>query len=424
MEPGGRGSTVNRRGIAMMSSAHLVDDIYQGVVPALLPFFVAQRHYSYASVAGLTLAGTILASVAQPAFGWLGDRRPLRWLVSAGMLTAGGFVVLAGYFDSYLVTWLVIAASGLGVAAFHPEAARLARKAAGDNNRGMSIFALGGNSGFALGTLLTTQVLLITGLRGTGLLIIPAIVMGFILITRLDSVIDGPAAHATHASVIRTGDDWSSFFRLAGVVVIRSIAFAALSSFLGLFFIHQLGVSTGAGNAALTVFLVAGGIGTILGGWLADRAGRLTSLRLGLGISVPALLALLAVNSTAVAYVLAAVLGIAMFMPFAIFIMLGQDYLPSRIGTASGLTAGLAVTIGGLFSPLLGWMADSTSLRTMLIVVAALPLIALAISVPLQDPQRDRRRPPHRAAAADVPIAGVAVPEPASHGQIDPSHSA
>ena len=408
----------------MMASAHLVDDIYQGVVPALLPFFVAQRHYSYASVAGLTLAGTVLASIAQPGFGWLGDRRPLRWLVSAGILTAGGFVVLAGYFDSYLLTWLVIAASGLGVAAFHPEAARLARKAAGDNNRGMSIFALGGNSGYALGTLLTTQVLLITGLRGTGLLIIPAIVMGVILITRLDAVIDGPASRATHRSVIRTGDDWSAFFRLAVVVVIRSIAFAALSSFLGLYFIQRLGVSTGAGNAALTVFLVAGGIGTILGGWLADRAGRLTSLRLGLGISVPVLLALLAVNRPVIAYVLAGVLGIAMFMPFAIFIMLGQDYLPSRIGTASGLTAGLAVTIGGLFSPLLGWLADSTSLRTMLLVVVALPLIALAISVPLQDPQRDRGRPPRGAAGADVPIAGLAVPEPAARGQIDPSHSA
>jgi FSR family fosmidomycin resistance protein-like MFS transporter len=411
----------------MMSSAHLVDDLYQGVVPALLPFFVAQRHYSYASVAGLTLAGTVLASVAQPGFGWLGDRRPLRWLVSAGMLTAGGFVVLAGYLDSYLLTWLAIAASGLGVAAFHPEAARLARKAAGNNNRGMSIFALGGNSGYALGTLVTTQVVLVTGLRGTGLLVIPALVMAFILITRLDAVLDGPNGRVGPARVVRAGDDWPSFARLAVVVVIRSIAFAALSSFLGLFFIHRLGVSTGAGNAALTVFLVAGGAGTLLGGWLADRAGRLTSLRLGLGISVPALLALLAVNDPAPAYVLAAVLGVAMFMPFAIFIMLGQDYLPSRIGTASGLTAGLAVTIGGLFSPLLGFLADATSLRTMLLVVVALPLAALVISVPLRDPQQPSPAPA-AAAAADMPVPDVSVPTHPSTEQaseeIDSSRSA
>jgi FSR family fosmidomycin resistance protein-like MFS transporter len=411
----------------MMSSAHLVDDLYQGVVPALLPFFVAQRHYSYASVAGLTLAGTVLASVAQPGFGWLGDRRPLRWLVSAGMLTAAGFVVLAGYLDSYLLTWLAIAASGLGVAAFHPEAARLARKAAGNNNRGMSIFALGGNSGYALGTLVTTQVVLVTGLRGTGLLVIPALVMAFILVTRLDAVLDGPNGRVGHARVVRARDDWPSFARLAVVVVIRSIAFAALSSFLALFFIQRLGVSTGAGNAALTVFLVAGGAGTLLGGWLADRAGRLTSLRLGLGISVPALLGLLAVNHPAPAFVLAAVLGVAMFMPFAIFIMLGQDYLPSRIGTASGLTAGLAVTIGGLFSPLLGFLADATSLRTMLLVVVTMPLAALVISVPLRDPQQPTPAPA-AGAAADMPIPDVSVPTYPPAGQaseeIDSSRSA
>ena len=31
-----------------MSASHVVDDIYQGCVPALLPFLVAERHYTYA----------------------------------------------------------------------------------------------------------------------------------------------------------------------------------------------------------------------------------------------------------------------------------------------------------------------------------------------------------------------------------------
>jgi FSR family fosmidomycin resistance protein-like MFS transporter len=377
---------MNRRGLALVSSSHLVDDFYQGVVPALLPFFVAQRHYSYTSVAGLTLAGTVLSSVAQPAFGWWTDRRPRRWLIPAGMTTAAVGVVAAGYPGSYLVTWLVIALSGLGIAAFHPEAARAARQAAGDNNRAMSIFALGGNAGYALGTLVATQVLLAVGLRGTALLLIPAALMAVILVTRLNATLDGPTRRA--ANPLPQGvDDWAAFGRLTVVVVVRSIVFAAVTSFLALYFIHRLGTSTGAGNAALTVFLVAGGIGTFIGGWLADRAGRMTSMRLGLAISAPALLGLVLVDDQAVAYVLVAVTGVAMFMPFAVFVMLGQDYLPNRIGTASGLTVGLSVSIGGLFSPLLGWLADETSLRAMLAVLVALPLVALAVSAWLRDPQ-------------------------------------
>ena len=138
----------------MMSSAHMVDDLYQGVIPAMLVFFVSERHYSYAAVAGLTLAATMLSSIVQPAFGVWTDHKPRRWLVPAGMLVAALGVAAAGLFSSYATTWLMVALSGLGIAAFHPSAASAARRAAGDSNRGMSIFALGGNVGFALGSLL------------------------------------------------------------------------------------------------------------------------------------------------------------------------------------------------------------------------------------------------------------------------------
>src|SRR5664280_1876956 len=121
---------MNRRGIALISSAHVVDDAYQGVVPALLPFLVAERHYSYAAVSGLTLAATLLSSVAQPLFGWWTDRRPRRWMIPVGMSTAGIGVALSGLSTSYLLTWLAFALSGLGIAAFHPEGARRARRPA------------------------------------------------------------------------------------------------------------------------------------------------------------------------------------------------------------------------------------------------------------------------------------------------------
>lgn len=182
---------MNRRGVALVSSAHVADDFYQGVVPALLPFFVAERHYSYAAVAGLTLAATVLGSVAQPAFGWWTDRRSRRWMIPAGMLIAALGVALAGLWSSYALTWALVALSGLGIAAFHPEAARAARQAAGNSNRAMSVFALGGNAGFALGSLAATPVLLVIGLRGTWLLVLPAVAMAVVLLRTLNTVLDG-----------------------------------------------------------------------------------------------------------------------------------------------------------------------------------------------------------------------------------------
>jgi FSR family fosmidomycin resistance protein-like MFS transporter len=388
-----------------MTSAHVVDDVYQGAVPALLPFLVAQRHYSYTAVAGLTLAATVLSSVAQPAFGWWADRRPRRWLIPAGILTAATGVGLAGFTPDYLSTWLVIALAGLGIAAFHPEAARAARQAAGDNNRAMSVFAVGGNGGVALGSLVATPVLLITGLHGTALLVAPAIVMCVVIVTRLESVLDGPRARRESAASGGSGargeagaDDWPAFFRLAGVVITRAVLFAGVTSFIALYFIHQLKTSTGVGNSALTTFLVAGACGTLLGGWIADRTQRLTAVRFGFAVTAPTMIGLVLAPNVPVAFAFTALAGIGTFIPFGVFVMLGQDYLPNRIGTASGLTVGLAVSVGGLFTPPLGWLADHTSLRLMLATLIVLPAVALGISIFMHDPRSTNERRPQPAA--------------------------
>ena len=75
--------------MGLLAASHAVDDIYQRAVHALLPFFIAGRHYSYAAATGLTFAATALSSVIQPVFGALTDRRDLRWLVPAGLTVAG-----------------------------------------------------------------------------------------------------------------------------------------------------------------------------------------------------------------------------------------------------------------------------------------------------------------------------------------------
>jgi FSR family fosmidomycin resistance protein-like MFS transporter len=84
-------------------------------------------------------------------------------------------------------------------------------------------------------------------------------------------------------------------------------------------------------------------------------------------------------------------------MPFSVFVVLGQDYLPNRIGTASGVTVGLAVSIGGLVTPLFGWIADSTSLTTTLWVLTLVIIAGLLLSSRL----KPHAAPPHQSTLAD-----------------------
>jgi FSR family fosmidomycin resistance protein-like MFS transporter len=90
--------------------------------------------------------------------------------------------------------------------------------------------------------------------------------------------------------------------------------------------------------------------------------------------------------SLAVALPLVALVGITTFMPFSVFVVLGQDYLPNRIGTASGVTVGLAASVGGLFTPVFGWIADATTLQTTLWLLLVPPVLGLVLSTRLRAP--------------------------------------
>lgn len=72
-------------------------------------------------------------------------------------------------------------------------------------------------------------------------------------------------------------------------------------------------------------------------------------------------------------YLFVALTSAGLYVPFSLHITLGQDFLPRRVGTASGVTLGLTVSVGGLAAPALGALADATSLRTALLALVALP---------------------------------------------------
>jgi FSR family fosmidomycin resistance protein-like MFS transporter len=393
----------DRTRLAFLTSTHVVDDLYQGAVPALLPFLAIERHYSYTGLTGITLAATFLASVVQPGFGALTDRyRNLGWLVAAGLLVAGLGIGVSGLGDSYLITWFAVAASGVGVAAYHPEATRTARGMAGDSTQAMSWFSVGGNLGIALGPIVVTPVLLATRLHGTPLLALPAVVMAGVLTVRRpwrarsspspapSSVPSGPGgarAPGSSPAMVSRADDWRGFGRLTVVVVLRSIAYFGLASLLALFAIRHFHTSAAVGSVILTVFVGSGVIGTLSGGWLADHWQRVGVLRIGYGLGAAAVLLVVAAPDMAVLFIAAFLLGIVLFAPFAVQVTLGQDFLPNRIGIASGVTLGLATSAGGVAAPLFGWLADKYGLPVALGTIAVFPAVACALTFLLRDPR-------------------------------------
>jgi MFS transporter, FSR family, fosmidomycin resistance protein len=383
-----------RTATILLAVGHASVDVYQGVVPVMVPFLVAERRYDYVGVAGFVLAASVLSSVAQPLFGLLADRhagrssdrhsgRPSgRWLVPVSMLLSGLGVALVGLAASYPATLAAIAVSGVGVAGYHPEAARLARSVVGGDHVGMSWFSLGGNVGFALAPVLATPVLLAGGLRAAPLLAVPALlgVAATMPFTRRR------LAPSTARSARSGADDWSAFRLLSGIIVLRSVAYVGLSTFLGLFVQQRIPHGAAASGIALFVLYLGGAVGTVLGGRCAARWGRLRTLRVAYLASSAALAGVVLVPGPAVLVFVGAA-SLALYVPFSLHITLGQDYLPGRMGTASGVTLGLAASVGGAFAPVLGVIARASSLRVTLACLVALPVLAWLLARRLRNPQ-------------------------------------
>lgn len=152
------------RYIYLLSAGHLFTDMNQGALPAILPFLIAAYHFNYAQVATLVLASTVVSSIIQPVFGNLADKTPRPWMMAIGVLLAGTGMAAAGFLSDFRLLFLSIMISGIGVAAFHPEGARMANKVSGDKKgTGVSIFSFGGNAGFAVGPILATASIRCSG---------------------------------------------------------------------------------------------------------------------------------------------------------------------------------------------------------------------------------------------------------------------
>ncbi len=386
---------MKHRYVWLLSAGHLFTDLNQGALPAILPFMITEYNLSYAAAAGLVFAANFVSSVVQPLFGYLADRVSKPWLMPSGILLAGAGLAVTGFLSNYWMLFAAVTVSGIGIAAFHPEAARMANKVSGEKKgTGISIFSVGGNAGFALGPIITTASLLLFGLKGTLILIVPAIIMAAIVASQAGKLHEfqvRPKKMGDSRNEI-VKDEWAPFSRLTVVIFCRSIIFYGLNTFLPLYWINVLQQSKAVGGTALTILFTVGAVSTLLGGRLADRYGYNKIIRIGFAALLPLLIIFNFVNDAALATVLLIPVGMALFAPNSPMVVLGQKYLPNRLGLASGVTLGLAVSVGGITAPILGRFADIYGLTYAMHLISYVSIVAAVMAFTLPIPGTNSTR--------------------------------
>jgi FSR family fosmidomycin resistance protein-like MFS transporter len=380
---------IDRRAITALSAGHFATDFSNGALPALLPFLVGRFDLSYTQVGALMLVSALASSLIQPLFGLWSDRRGAVWLLPAGVAFAGVGMALAAASSSYGACLAFVTISGLGTAAYHPEGSKFAAFVSGNRRAsGMSLFSIGGNLGVALGALATAPLLLAFGRSGGLLLAVPALVVTGLLFATT-AYLAGFAPERGAVKALQGRDRPGALAILLGVIALRSAGWFGLLTFVPLWAV-SLGHSKSYGNNLLALMLFTGGVGTLAAGPLADRFGRRPVLLASLVAAPPLTLVYVTVGGVLGAVALALV-GVCVVGTFGLTGVMSQEYLPSRIGLASGISIGFSIGLGGVAALALGALADQVDLETAMYACAGIPALAIVLGLLLPSPRAPRR---------------------------------
>lgn len=367
-----------RAGVApLMSLAHLILEASFNFLPVTYVLLIPKLGLTYGQIGTMVLLMTFAGSLTQPLFGWLSDRGDPRLIVVASVVWGGGLMGLVGFMPSYgwLVALVVLAA--IGSAAFHPPAAALAaRTEAANRGRAMSLFSVGGNLGAAVSPLLVGLALSVGGLGATAVLMPLSLLTGLLLARRLRGV---AVPRARAAAEDRIGAPVGSAVALATIIVVtgaRSYFQQGLMTYLPEW-LRGNGQSLALAGAALTLFMVAVSIGSLFGGALSDRFGRLPVIAVSLVVMTAGhWLLMRTVGAPQMAAVL--LVGLMIGASFPVTIVLAQEAWPGSVGLASALAMGIGWLPAGLGAWVVGRIADGSSLTAGLHSLAFAPLVGLA----------------------------------------------
>ncbi len=361
---------------------HLLNDCVQAVLPSIYPLLKEQFALSFTQVGLITLTFQCTASLLQPWIGLYTDRRPIPFLLPAGMCVTLAGVALLAVAGTFPMLLLAAGMIGIGSSTFHPEASRVARLASGGRfGFAQSLFQVGGNLGSAFGPLLAAAI--IVG-RGQGriawfMLFILVAVIVLVGVSRwygshLKTMTRKAASHAgpalPRATVVR------ALAVLAMLVFSKYVYMASLSSYYTFYLIEKFHVPVGTAQLYLFVFLAAVAAGTFAGGPIGDRIGRKRVIWVSILGAAPFTLALPYADLFWTG-ALSVVIGLVMSSAFSAIVVFAQELVPGKVGMIAGIFFGLMFGVSGIGAAAMGHLADVSGIETVYRLASFLPLLGI-----------------------------------------------
>lgn len=367
--------------LGILTFGHLSIDAYSSFFVPILPLLVVKLGLSLTLVGVLVALSSITSSFSQPLFGLWSDRMRRPWFVALGPLTAAIFMSALGLAPNFAVLAVLVMGAGLGVAAFHPQAAALASEASGRKSLGMAIWVTGGTVGFAIGPMFAVGVVTAFGLGGTWMAVLPGIAASALLFLWLGRM-EAKPRHREKPPPLRTlRPVLRPLALLYAATVSRSVVATGYMTFLPLY-LHERGYSLAQSGATVSLYLLFAALGGFFGGWLSDRIGGRPVIAWSFVGALPLFLASLFLpDRVGIPILIAGSFVLQSSLP--VNVVLGQELAPAHASTISSFLMGAAWGMGALIVGPIGALADARGIHTALVVLASMPAVGLACAIAL-----------------------------------------
>lgn len=248
--------------------AHLLNDLIQAVLPSIYPMLKSDFALSFAQIGWIALVYQVTASLLQPWVGMFTDKHPQPYLLPAGMVVTLVGIALLALPAAMKCCWWPPPWSAWVRPPF-ARASRVARMASGGRfGTAQSTFQVGGNTGSALGPLLTAAIIIPHGQPAIAWFMLAAALAVLVLLRVTGwSVRHGQARLKSFAGQqapgLSRGAMWRAVVVIAVLMFAKFVYIASFTNFFTFYLIEHFGLSVQHSQLYLFVFLAAVALGTL-----------------------------------------------------------------------------------------------------------------------------------------------------------------
>jgi MFS family permease len=272
--------------LAVMVGINFLNYMDRWVAAAAAPLIQTEFHITDAQVGLLGTAFLLVYAVAALPFGYWGDRKARRTVIGIGVTIWSLATLFSGLAANYVQLFLSRAAVGIGEASYYPAGTSLVSDYFPKEQRGrvMSIWGAGSAIGIAVGFAGGGYVADHLGWRTAFYFAaVPGLLFALLAFTMREPLRGsmeklGPALKRTTDATARTFINLMRIPTLRATILAQTVLYFVLASnafWLPTLLHRRFDLSiSGAGLLAGVVLVVGGLIGTLAGGWIADRRAR------------------------------------------------------------------------------------------------------------------------------------------------------